>query len=330
MTSTLLSAITSQRHVERSTTMARDLKSTADMDQQQSFYGRTSREALAAVKRKQRAEGVGADQRPVAAEDERVGVRGALLEIRLRHHHRVAGAELLLLERELDVLDAGEFRTHELRAVADHEHDLGRARRTRGVHHPVHHRAPHHGVHHLREVGLHARALAGGEDHGDEAAVRTGRMVVHLDAFASRRTSADARSLNWPAWIRTKTKWTKTTCATITPRAKRSFQSGVTSTTSFVAADFGADASGTCAVLCCTGRGLSTTLATVAGARGRVRQQRCKKPVRGQSSKAGAPARPHWCSMRGLRLAQSSTAHLGRVEQGSGSAHFDQPLGRVR
>jgi flagellar biosynthesis protein FlhF len=31
--------------------MARDLKSTRDMDQQQSFYGRTSREALAAVKR---------------------------------------------------------------------------------------------------------------------------------------------------------------------------------------------------------------------------------------------------------------------------------------
>ena len=62
-----------------------------------------------------------------------------------------------------------------------------------------------------------------------------------------------------------------------------------------------------------TGRGLSTTRATVACARGRVRQRRCKKPVRGQSSKAGAPARPHWCSMRGLRLAQSSTAHLGRV-----------------
>jgi flagellar biosynthesis protein FlhF len=51
MTSTSLHAHTSQRHDESSTTMARVLKSTSGMDQQQSFYGRTSREALAAVKR---------------------------------------------------------------------------------------------------------------------------------------------------------------------------------------------------------------------------------------------------------------------------------------
>jgi flagellar biosynthesis protein FlhF len=51
MTSTSLHTRTSQRHVESSTTMARVLKSTSTMDQQQSFYGRTSREALAAVKR---------------------------------------------------------------------------------------------------------------------------------------------------------------------------------------------------------------------------------------------------------------------------------------
>jgi len=32
---------------------------------------------------------------------------------------------------------------------------------------------------------------------------------------------------------------------------------------------------------------------------------RCAKPVRGQTSEAGAPARPHWCSMRGLRVRDS-------------------------
>ena len=70
-------------------------------------------------------------------------------------------------------------------------------------------------------------------------------------------------------------------------------------------------------------RGTGRTLddARQRGARPReVRQQCCRKPVRGQSSKAGAPARPHWCSMRGLRSwRQSSTAHLGRVRHCSGS-----------
>lgn len=51
MTAIQTTAITSQRHDEATMTMARVLKRTSTMDQQQSFYGRTSREALAAVKR---------------------------------------------------------------------------------------------------------------------------------------------------------------------------------------------------------------------------------------------------------------------------------------
>ena len=149
--------------------------------------------------------------------------------------------------------------------------------------------------------------------------------------------------LSWPAWIRTKTKWTKTTCATFTPRANARSAIGVTRLRSAGARGC-ASASGRLsgddrtvrrvrASLLRDGRAgrdpgtLDDARATVAGARGRSLSApggaTKRKPVRGRSSEAGAPARPRGCSMRGLRV-QSSTAHLGRADHHSGSGRGKQ------
>ena len=75
-------------------------------------------------------------------------------------------------------------------------------------------------MHDLRKIGLHARPLAGGEDDSDESASTrvVAGMLAHVGTYAPLKIKV--RTRNWPAWIRTKTKWTKTTCATFTPRAK--------------------------------------------------------------------------------------------------------------
>ena len=148
----------------------------------------------------QRGKRVGPNQRAVAAEDECVGRCGVLLDVRLRHHHGVPCAKLLGLQREFDILHPSEGFAHEFGAVPDHEHDLGRTRSARGVDHPVHHRATNRWVHDLRQVRLHARALASRENDGDKAttSIRVGSRSVrvvgvghlgthHLDEFGRER-----------------------------------------------------------------------------------------------------------------------------------------------
>ena len=148
------------------------------------------------MQREQGGEGVGSDEGTIAAEDERIGVRRVGLEVALGHHHGVACAQLLLLERELDLADEirllREVVAHQLGAVADHQHRLGHTCGERRVDHPVHHGAAEDRVHDLGQVGLHARALAGGKDDGDESAVGGVRLVRHLGTGgAPRRWSAE-------------------------------------------------------------------------------------------------------------------------------------------
>jgi hypothetical protein len=145
------------------------------------------------VEGEQRVQGLGADERAVAAQHERVGRRRVTLDRTLRHHHGVARAELLRLERELDIGRPRELGLHELGAMSDHEHDLGRTRRARRVDDPVHHRAPHDWMHDLGQVGLHARALACGKDHRHESALVAVRCGRHLGACAARNSACEAK-----------------------------------------------------------------------------------------------------------------------------------------
>ena len=120
----------------------------------------------------------GADERAVAAEDERVGVGGAGLEVRLGHHHGVASAQLLVLQHKLDgvaqLRHAGEVLANHFGAVANHKNDLGCSSGARSVDDPMHHRPAKDWMHDLRNVRLHARSLASSENDSNELAVGTG------------------------------------------------------------------------------------------------------------------------------------------------------------
>jgi hypothetical protein len=142
------------------------------------------RSAFATVQRKKGAEGVRTNERAIATEDKRIRIRSAVLKTRLRHHHGMTRAELLILKGELDIGCPCELSAQKLSSVPDDENDLRGTRRTCRVDHPVHHGSPHHGVHDLRKIRLHARALASGKDDGNKSAVRTGWMILHLGARA--------------------------------------------------------------------------------------------------------------------------------------------------
>jgi hypothetical protein len=88
----------------------------------------------------------------------------ALREERSRLVDRVAGAELRLLRDEVAgrhvVLERG---GHEFRHVTHHQHHFLRPGLAARLHGPLHHGLACGRMHDLRQVALHARALAGGK-----------------------------------------------------------------------------------------------------------------------------------------------------------------------
>ena len=113
-----------------------------------------------------------AQQRDVAVEDEAVGVGRFGLQQRRRHHHRVAGAELRLLQGELDAGRAAWRRstssawcpTTTMVRASGSRAAVSRTWPSR--------ERPVDLVEDLGQVGVHPRALAGGEDEADPAARR--------------------------------------------------------------------------------------------------------------------------------------------------------------
>ena len=151
------------------------------------------------------------------------------------------------------------------------------------------------------------------------------------------------RSLNWPAWIRTKTKWTKTTCATITPRANR--QSGrreigalraIGAASPHLAA-LARQGSGSlrCAEVgggASSDRGLSTPHPPPWRARPRRGPESPNRSSTGQGASRGQFLRGWGTCVaasvlhaRPALVQQSSTAHLWRVGQCSEASAADQP-----
>ena len=115
---------------------------------------------VAAVDLDQRPQGLGADERRVAAEDEHQVRAGAG---RLGAAHRVAGAQLFFLDHRGDRV-TGQGRAHRLALVADdHRAAVGTGVRDR-VEHVVDHRPKENLVEHLGALGLHSRTFAGGKD----------------------------------------------------------------------------------------------------------------------------------------------------------------------
>ena len=119
------------------------------------------RGAALLVRLRERGDRLGGDQRHVAVEHEH-GV--AVADVVGGGAHRVAGPVGLLLHRHLDAV--GEL-TGEPAARPVDDHDPARTRLLCGPDRPADHRAPADRVQDLRRLGLHARALARGEDqHG--------------------------------------------------------------------------------------------------------------------------------------------------------------------
>ena len=121
-------------------------------------------------------EGLRPDERAITTEHKDVVIRGrdkrgpGLI-------HRMSGSQLFGLLDELDVVRAGETRSHQFSLESNHHHDPLGARGSACVHDPVKHRTVPDLVHHLRQVALHPSSLARGEDHGvDDACIGVERM----------------------------------------------------------------------------------------------------------------------------------------------------------
>jgi hypothetical protein len=119
-------------------------------------------------------EGFGPHQRHVAVQNQR---RPVVLEQRRRLLHRMSGTELRLLQNQLQVAAVRYSRAHPIGPVADHRDYVGRGAarlrdRSRGGDHVRQHRPSGDRMQHLRQVGAHALALAGGQDHDVHRACR--------------------------------------------------------------------------------------------------------------------------------------------------------------
>ena len=79
-------------------------------------------------------------------------------------HHGMAGAQLLLLQGELDVRPAVERRFDQFGPIADYHNRLANAPFGQGVEHVFEHRPPADREQHLGQLGLHPGSLAGGQN----------------------------------------------------------------------------------------------------------------------------------------------------------------------
>ena len=124
-----------------------------------------------APRREQLGQRVGGDQRRVAVQHQHLAL---LRQLPARRHQRVPGAELRRLmhdrRRQRPAVDLGRDRVHAGRE--DHQRARRRERGC-GVQHVADQRPPGERMQDLRPVGLHARALARGEqDHGERCGHR--------------------------------------------------------------------------------------------------------------------------------------------------------------
>ena len=110
-----------------------------------------------------RSEVLGADERGVAEQDERIAVKA--LQAVTGHQGRVTGALLLGLVNDLDVITRRvEGGLHLRRTMARHNDDPARVRRPGRVERVHQHRGARDRVQDLGQVGFHARSLARGEN----------------------------------------------------------------------------------------------------------------------------------------------------------------------
>ncbi len=116
-------------------------------------------------RRHQLAQGFGGDQGHVAVEDQH---QGAVRHFRHGLLHSMGGAQLLLLHHGTDLALPARLQPFAHRRGAMAEHDLAGldAGLAHGVEHVAEHGLAADRVQHLGQRGLHARALAGGEDDG--------------------------------------------------------------------------------------------------------------------------------------------------------------------
>ena len=134
------------------------------------------RRAALLVRLRERGDRLGGDQRHVAVEHEH-GVVGA--DVARGRAHGVAGPVGLLLHRELDAV--GQLTLEPpLRPV--HHHDPPGPRLLRRPDRPADDRPPADRVQDLRRVGLHARALARGEDQHGGSGHAEHRSIGHAAA----------------------------------------------------------------------------------------------------------------------------------------------------
>ncbi len=105
-------------------------------------------------------QGAARDPGHVAVQDEHHALRfepGEGLE------HGVSGAQLFLLHRPGDI-GRGQAGAHGFAAMADHDRDARGRKAPGAVEDVLEHRPPAQGMQHLRQVRVHALALAGGQD----------------------------------------------------------------------------------------------------------------------------------------------------------------------
>ena len=108
-------------------------------------------------------QGFGLHQWHVAIKHQGDIILAVFLEQRLGLQHRVASAELWLLQHETQLGRAGVGVLNLFRTMADDDHDLVGVQRPGAVEHMREHRAPGNGVQDLGKIGLHPLAKAGGE-----------------------------------------------------------------------------------------------------------------------------------------------------------------------
>jgi hypothetical protein len=136
---------------------------------------------------KQDLQRVWADQRTIATEDERFLAKQTLLKERPCHINGMTGSKLRHLHDELGVRTFRKVCSHEFSTVTDHEYHWLATNGSCCIDHRLNHGSTSRVVHDLREVTLHARALAGGKD--DHASrVRSGGCIqVHRLPFQDHR-----------------------------------------------------------------------------------------------------------------------------------------------
>ncbi len=137
--------------------------------------------------RDQLGECLAADQRHVAVEDQHEMVVG---DRRHRLHHRMAGAELLGLQRPAD-LRRRERRAHLFAAMPVHDFDRRGMQRGRSFDHMAQQRATGERLQHLGPVGVHALALACGQDHDRQVHALQPPLIDERDGILA--AACDAR-----------------------------------------------------------------------------------------------------------------------------------------